>query len=121
MGPKQPEPLDPEIERIVSSQLGKDELLQLLDHQVLPFVASAIENLLKRFGHEENTVRMVESRLRSANWSRVIMGTITIAHWAVRCLRDCGHAMAADAASRAIDNWPDSDRADLGWFLKSRQ
>lgn len=121
MRSRQPEVPDPEVERILSSRLGKGELLALLDDQIIPLVALAIQDLLKRFGNEVNTVGEVESRLRSGSWSRVIMGTITIAHWAVRCLRDCGHAMAADAASRAIDNWPDSDRADLDWFLKSRQ
>jgi hypothetical protein len=46
-------------------------------------------------------------------------GTISVAHVAVGCLFRVGSGHAAGLAKDLLAHWPEPDRSDLLWYLKS--
>ena len=48
-----------------------------------------------------------------------LMGTISVAHVAVGCLYQIGTQTALNAATELLVTWPEPDRSDLLWFLRS--
>ena len=48
-----------------------------------------------------------------------LIGTLTVAHVAVGCLYQIGSLTALDAATELLARWPEPDRSDLLWHLRS--
>ncbi len=48
-----------------------------------------------------------------------LTGTIAVAHVAVACLYQIGTSAAEDVATELLSTWPEPDRSDLLWYLRS--
>jgi hypothetical protein len=49
------------------------------------------------------------------------MGTVSIAHIGVACLAIAGSQEVRERLARLLSGWPEPDRNDLVWFLKSQE
>ena len=48
-----------------------------------------------------------------------LMGMISVAHVAIGCLYQTGTTPALGAATELLATWPEPDRSDLVWYLRS--
>jgi hypothetical protein len=108
------------LDHIKSSKFTEARLIELIDDRRIPVATLAIRNLVERWGDEPRIVREVVRRVGSVGWQHKLAGTVSIAHWALGCMLDCGHTAARVAANNAIRDWPETDREDLEWYLNSR-
>jgi HEAT repeat protein len=67
--------------------------------------AGLIKDIVAAARHPDNKVRL--------------MGTIAVAHVAVDCLYQIGSRTALEAATELLAKWPEPDRSDLLWYLRS--
>jgi hypothetical protein len=51
---------------------------------------------------------------------RRVMGTISLSHIAFACLLEHGDDAVRDALLSRLSAWPEQDRGDLLWFLRSQ-
>jgi hypothetical protein len=94
-------------------------LMDMLHHPSPVIRANAFEGLVTAARHD----RMVLDKIITAssdpmNRSR-LMGTISVAQVAVGCLLRVGNSESTEAAQALLRAWPDADRADLVWYLRS--
>lgn len=73
-------------------------------------------------GHARRDAMLLDEFRMAATSTRNqlrLMGTISVAHVAVGCLLRAGDNEAAGIARGLIEAWPEPDRTDLLWYLKS--
>jgi hypothetical protein len=107
------------IDRIVSGQVSGPELLALIASHPSPLVrANAIRRLpaAADLPAAQMAAALEVAATDPAHRFR-LMGTITVGHLAVEALfRVCG---MAERAAALVSGWPEPDRQDLVWFLRS--
>ena len=107
------------VDRVKSGIMPTDEVRGLLHHQSHPVRANALEALVAPAQHD---IGLLDELIAAASdpANRVpLMGTISVAHVAVGCLLRVGTAEALEAAKALWSAWPEPDRTDLTWYLKS--
>jgi len=113
------------IEQLESDQIPTRELHELLDHKSVLVRTNALE-AMARHAQQDHAIAdqftddLVVAARDPKNWS-IVMGTIAVAHVAVACLLRVGTPKAVTAARQLIGEWPEPDRSDLLWFLKSEK
>jgi hypothetical protein len=107
------------VDRIKSGALPACEVCRLLRHESPLVRANALEALVAPAKHNNTLLdELVAAASDSANRVR-LMGTIAVAHVAVGCIISVGTDQALKAAKALVSAWPETDRADLTWYLKS--
>lgn len=101
------------------ANLPTAELRDLLAHKSSFKLSDALLALARRAQQEENLVdEIADAASDPKNASRLI-GTVTVSHIAVASLLQIGTPKAIAAAQRLTNIWPEPDRSDLLWFLKT--
>jgi hypothetical protein len=107
------------IDRLRSGNMPVSEVIGLLRDPAAVIRVNAVEALVVRARHDQKLLKeLVAAASEPANGVR-LMGTISVAHVAVGCLLRVGTDAANEAANNLLNAWPEPDRADLMWYLKS--
>jgi hypothetical protein len=101
-------------------QLPTTELLELLRNKSKLSKGRALAALARRTRNDVSLVREVISAISDpANQETRIMGTISVSHIGVACLLEFGSSRTKELVKQLLEHWPEPDRSDLLWFLKS--
>jgi hypothetical protein len=95
------------------------EVRSLLHHPSPLVRVNAIEALVGTARREEGLVEELIAAATNSMNNVPLMGTTSVAHVAVGCLLRVGTAKAVEAAQALLRAWPEPDRTDLTWYLKS--
>lgn len=106
------------LERLHDPQIPLEALLTHLNHDAALIRANVL------FAHSARPATDVAiTALTHAAWTQEntvrLMGTISVAHVAVAALLRLGTEDARTAAQRLLELWPEPDREDLMWYLKT--
>lgn len=101
-------------------QFSTAELLVLLRDKSRLRKGRALAALARRTKDDELLVDEVIAAIQDpANQETRIMGTISISHIGVACLLGVGSSKTKERVMQLLEHWPEPDRSDLLWFLKS--
>lgn len=101
-------------------QFSTAELLVLLRDKSRLSKGRALAALARRTKDDELLVDEVIAAIQDpANQETRIMGTISISHIGVACLLVVGSSKTKERVTQLLEHWPEPDRSDLLWFLKS--
>lgn len=107
------------IRRLRAGEMPAEEILRLLRAGSILVRANAFEAIVPHARRDETLIHEIrEAAIHPDNQVR-LMGTISVAHVAVAALFRVGDEKADEAARRLIDAWPEPDRGDLLWWLRS--
>ena len=106
------------IERILGRVLAFDELRELRHHPHALVRANAIRAFADATEGPEVLEELVAAAEDPANQTR-LMGTTRICHLAVETLYRLGTPRAIRTAEALLRNWPEPDRSDLLWYVRS--
>jgi HEAT repeat protein len=112
-------PIDPLIKRLNSDQVSRSELRELLNHRAALVRVNAVEAIGRLARHDETLVDDLRAAAVDPKSAVRLMGTIAIAHVAVACLLRIGTPKAVAIVRDLLAQWPEPDRSDLLWFVKS--
>ena len=107
------------VDRLKNEGISTKEIRELL-HPPSSVVRVNAVNALARCSQEGGKV--IEDLVAAAKHPQndiPLMGTITVAHVAVACLFQVGTQKALAAGKKLLEQWPEPDRSDLLWYLKS--
>jgi peptidyl-tRNA hydrolase len=110
------------IARLSQATTPIAEVWEQVDHKSILVRANALQAIARRVNEvsEEDVIdQLVRSATAHENRTSMLMGTISVAHVAVACLLRIGSEEAVTFAQHLIDEWPEPDRRDLIWYLKS--
>jgi len=102
--------------------LSTEYLLKLLHSNSRLYRARALSALARRSSQEEAITPQVlnvitESKNREA---RLLGSTISVSHIGFATLWEFGLPSVRESLRRLLQDWPEPDRTDLLWFLKSQ-
>lgn len=98
-----------------------EELLVLVERAGLLPRTRALAALARRTPDDERLIDVViRSITDSTNMGARIFGTISVSHVGFACLWEYGPAVAKLELRSLLAKWPEPDRSDLLWFLKSQ-
>jgi hypothetical protein len=107
------------VDRVKSGAMPTAEVRALLHHQSPLVRANAIEALIRPARHDKGLLEELIAAASDPVNKVPLMGTISVAHVAVGYLLRVGTAEAVEAATVLLKQWPQPDRTDLTWYLKS--
>lgn len=107
------------VRHLRSGEASVEDICRLLHDDSIVVRANALEVLVDHARHEEGLLDKIHEAATSPGNKARLMGTITVAHVAVACLMRVGSDRAIEAARGLIASWPELDRSDLLWYLKS--
>jgi hypothetical protein len=107
------------VQRLKSADLPLTELASLLQYRSPIVRANALDAIAVRTrGTDSLTGEVLAAAADPAN-AVPLMGTISVAHVAVACLLRIGSPKADQSAKALLETWPEPDKTDLMWYLKS--
>jgi hypothetical protein len=99
-----------------------DRLRELLKTGKRMERARAMGALARRAGREEGLLSEVVNQLEDPTVrDERVMGTISLAHIGVACLLLTASDIARARVKTVVEAWPEPDRGDLLWFLRSEE
>jgi len=102
-------------------ELSTAQLLKLLSSESKLSKGRALAALARRTKEDESLVNETVAAISDpANKETRIMGTISVSHIGVACLLDFGSSKTKELIKHLLKQWPEPDRSDLLWFLKSQ-
>lgn len=107
------------VRHLRSGEVSVEDIRRLLHDDSIVVRANALEALVNHARHEEGLLHEIREAATSPENQIRLMGTISVAHVAVACLMRVGGDRAVEAARGLIASWPEPDRTDLLWYLKS--
>lgn len=107
------------VDRVKGGSMPTAEVRDLLGHQSPLIRVNACESLVDPARRDEGLLAELIAAASNPVNNVHLMGTITVAHVAVGCLVRVGTAKALAAAKALLRAWPEPDRTDLVWYLKS--
>ena len=112
-----------EIERVVqrlkSGELPLPEIVSLLQYRSPIVRANAWEAIAAQGSGNDSILNDVMAEATDPANKGPLMGTISVAHVAVACLLRIGTPPVTQAVQTLLETWPEPDRTDLTWYLKS--
>lgn len=107
------------ITALVQGCVPLTEIQELLHHPAAVVRVNALNALVPQARSDdrlvENMVAAAEDPLNDIR----LMGTISVRHHAVACLYRVGNLTASRWAANLLATWPEPDRSDLVWYLRS--
>lgn len=107
------------VRHLRSGEVPIEDIRRLLHDTSIVVRANALEALVDHARHGQGLLDEIRKAAISPENQSRLMGTISVAHVAVACLMRVGSDRAVEAARDLIASWPESDRTDLFWYLKS--
>ena len=107
------------VDRLKNEETSIKETQELLHHPSSVVRVNAVDALARR---SRDGLELIEDLVTAAKHPKndtPLMGTITVAHVAVASLFRVGTQKALAAGKQLLDEWPEPDRSDLLWYLKS--
>ena len=111
---------DPLIESIRSGKVPDDELVSLLNHKSVLVRANVYELAASRAKLDSSWIPRLRAAAVDARSGQVVMGTVRLSHIAVACLLRIGNRQAVQLAEDLIARWPEPEKDDLLWYLRSQ-
>ena len=113
------DPIQSLIDQLRSGHAPLSEIRRLLHHPGAIVRVNAIVALISHAKNDRGSLKELIAAASNAENSVCLMGTISVAHVAVSCLLRVDTEEAVEAAKALLSNWPEPDRTDLTWYLKS--
>lgn len=107
------------VESIVRRELPPDELRHLLHTAGAIVRANALIALTEYAKDDEDLLADFVAAAKEPQNAVRLMGTTSVQHVAVASLLEVGTTAACASATALLDGWPEPDRSDLVWYLKS--
>jgi hypothetical protein len=107
------------VERLKQPDVSQDEVEKYLQHNAALVRVNAIEAAARLAKENERLIAMVANEAQKPQNAVRLLGTATVGHVAVGCLLRIGSPQASEAAMQLVDGWPENERDDLIWYLKS--
>ena len=103
-------------------RLSTKSLLKLLHSNSRLNRARALSALARRSSQEEAIIGQVLNGITELKnrETRLLGSTISVSHIGFATLWEFGLPSAREALLRLLQDWPEPDRTDLLWFLKSQ-
>lgn len=81
--------------------------------------ANALNALIPHAKIDDGLIEVIVAAAKNPINEIRLMGTISVAHVAIGCLYQTGTTPAVGVATELLAAWPEPDRGDLLWFLRS--
>jgi len=106
-------------DRIRGNECSIEELTDCIRRGGLLVRTNALEALVIHAQKKEDLIdELVAAASDPINQTR-LMGTVSVAHVAIACLLRVGTSKSFEKARALIQSWPEPDRTDLIWYLRS--
>ena len=103
-------------------ELPTAQLFVMLDNISKLIRGRALAALARRSKQDEGLVSHVLAAISNPeNRDTRLMGTISVSHLGVACLFEFGSSKTRELVRQLLEDWPEPDRTDLLWFLKSQE
>ena len=107
------------VSRLRSGETPLGEVIDLLHDTSIVVRANALEALIPHVQHDDRLLEQLKAAVVEPENQVRLVGTISVAHVALGCLLRVGGGKATEVAKSLIDTWPEPDRTDLLWYLRS--
>jgi uncharacterized Fe-S center protein len=107
------------IDRLREGPCSLEETRALACHPAALVRVNAIDRLGRLASTEEVAIDDLRRAATDAVNQTQLMGTTRVAHVALATLLRVGTDVADQTAQELIDDWPESDKQDLLWYLQS--
>jgi hypothetical protein len=101
----------------IKSGLPRAALSGLLSDRNQSVRGSAVQSLVERFGNDAAVVSDLKRFIEEPENRKPAMGTISLSHLAMKLLAEVELPEARSVFESLKAAWPESDLADLQWFL----
>ncbi len=105
------------VNDLKSGTMGVREIRELLHHRSPLIRANALEALVSPARSDAELIGELVAVARDPTNASPLMGTLSVAHVAVDCLRRVNSPEAINALESVLEAWPSGDRTDLDWYL----
>ncbi len=109
------------VHALVKGDVPLAEIRELTRHPAALVRTNALNALVKHARTENEALHDIVCAAKDSLNGVRLMGTISVAHVAVGCLYQVATPAALKAASDLLAAWPEPDRGDLLWYLRSEQ
>jgi hypothetical protein len=107
------------IHLLRSGEATVEEIRHLLHDKSIIVRANALEAIVSHCQRDEGLLDEICNAITPLGRQTRLLGNISMAHIAVGCLMKVGSDRAVGVARDLIASWPEPDRSDLLWYLKS--
>ena len=107
------------VDRLKQPDVSQDEILEYLHHDAALVRVNAFDAAARLAKEDERLIETIANEARQLQNAVRLLGTVTVGHVAVGCLLRIGSPKATEAAMELVDGWPENERDDLIWYLKS--
>jgi len=119
---KQEDALEVVLNKVKSKDTATAKLRVLLNHEAILVRVNAADALAQRIHLDGEIVDdLVRAAINPSNSGARLMGTITVSHVIVGALLKSQERTAVEAGQQLLAQWPNSERTDLLWYLKSER
>ena len=109
------------VDRLKQPDVSQDEVQKYLQHDAALVRVNAIEAAARLAKENERLVAIIANAAQQPQNAVRLLGTATVGHVAVGCLLQIGSPRATEVAMQLVDGWPENERGDLIWYLKSEE
>ena len=109
------------VVKLGSKLLTFDETCGLVLHPSPVVRANALMHLITHADHTDSVESNLKLAVMNPDNRYILMGTISVAHVAVACLLRMGTQSGTATANELLQAWPEPDRSDLIWNLRSEE
>ena len=107
------------VDRLKQPDVSQDEVQKYLQHDAALVRVNAIEAAARLAKENERLIAIIANAAQQPQNAVRLLGTATVGHVAVGCLLHIGSPRATEVAMQLVDGWPENERGDLIWYLKS--
>ena len=109
------------VVKLGSKLLAFEETCGLVLHPSPVVRANALMHLIAHVDHTDSVEGIMNLAAINPDNRVPLMGTISVAHVAVACLLRLGTSSGSATANELLQSWPEPDRSDLIWYLRSEE
>lgn len=107
------------VDRLKMPDVSQDEVLEYLQHDAALVRVNAIKAAARLAKDNDRLIAIVANEAQQPQNTVRLLGTATVGHVAVGCLFRIGSPDATRRAMQLVAGWPEDEREDLVWYLKS--
>lgn len=118
---KKYDPLQATINALIDGALPLAEVARLLETGGLLVRANALHCLVALDAPQRERIALIVAAAKNPVNAGRLMGATTVAHEGIACLYRIGTPEAILAAEKLLSSWPEPDRGELLWYLRSEK
>ncbi len=99
--------------------LSWEELSDYSRHSNMSVRGSAIYQISDQYGDENRTAFKLAELASGYDSMEPVMGTIRLGHICIKLLNAIDAPVSQQLYQELLSSWPDHDRDDLNWFVKT--